>query len=158
MRPYPETDLSCKEKKIDNNRHSSARRVIENALRILSTRWRIFYKPIKSTLENTENYTVACLALHNYLRQTNNAVYTPVGSVDSESRDGSIREGEWRSMRGDDENAFKSINPVRGSRYTKDALKVRETLTKYVNSENGSVPWQFDYIRRTSHYAFHFGH
>ena len=92
------------------------------------------------------------------LRQTDNAVYAPVGFVDSESRDSSIKEGEWRSMKGDDENAFKSINPVRGSRYTKDALKVRETLTKYVNSENGSVPWQFDYIRRTSHYAFHFGH
>ena len=83
---------------------------------------------------------------YNYLRQTDNAVYTPVGFVDSESRDGSIKEGEWRSMKGDDEKAFKSINPVRGSRYTKDGLKVRETLTKYVNSENGSVPWQFDYI------------
>ena len=147
MRPYPGTDLSCEEKKIYNYRHSRARRVIENAFGILSTRWRIFYKSIKSTLENAENYTVACLALHNYLRQTDNAVYTPVRFVDSESRDGSIKEGEWRSMKGDDENAFKSINPVRGSRYTKDALKVRETLTKYVNSENGSVPWQFDYIR-----------
>ena len=82
---------------------------------------------------------MACLALHNYLRQTDNAVYTPVGFADSESRDGSIKEGEWRSMKGDDENAFKSINPVRGSRYTKIALKVRETLRKYVNSENGSV-------------------
>ena len=122
--------------------------VIENVFGILSTRWRIFYKPIKSTLENAENYTVACLALHNYLRQAYNAVCTPVGFADSESRDDSIKESEWRSMKGDDEKAFKSINPVRGSRYTKDALKVRETLTKYVNSENGSVPWQFDYIRR----------
>ena len=98
------------------------------------------------------------MALHNYLRQTDNAVYTLAGFVDTESRDDSIKEGEWRSMKGVDENTFKSINPVQGSCYTKDALKVRETLTKYVNSENGSVPWQFDYIRRTSHYAFHFGH
>ena len=112
MRPCPGTDLSCEEKKIYNYRHSRARMVIENAFGILSTRWRIFYKPIKFTLENAENYTVACLALHNYLRQTNNAVYTSVGFVDSESRDGSIKEGEWRSMKGDDDNAFKSINPV----------------------------------------------
>ena len=78
MRPYPGTDLSYEEKKICNYKHSRARRVIENVFGILSTRWRIFYKPIKSTLENAENYTVACLALHNYLRQTDNAVYTPL--------------------------------------------------------------------------------
>ena len=97
MRSYPRTDLSCDKKKIYNYRHSRARRVIENAFGISSTRWRIFYKPIKSiksTLENAENYTVACLALHNYLRQTENAVYTPDGFIDSESRDGSIKEGE----------------------------------------------------------------
>ena len=116
IRPYPGTDLSCDEKKIYNYKHSRAPRVIENALGILITRWRIFYKPIKSTLENAENYTVACLALHNYLKQTDNAVYRPVGFADSESRDGAIKECKWRSMKGDDENAFKSINLVRGSR------------------------------------------
>ena len=53
-------------------------------------------------------------------------------------------------------SAFYGLNPVRGSRYTKDALQVRETLRDYVNSEAGSVPWQTNYIRRTTHYAFEF--
>ena len=46
------------------------------------------------------------------------------------------------------------MNAVRGSRYSKDAIAMRETLKDYVNSEAGSVPWQLDYIRRTSHYNF----
>ena len=94
LRPYPGTDLSSEKKKIDNYRHSRARRVIENTFGILATRWRIFHKPIKATIENAENYTLACLALHNYLRQTDNAMYTPLEFVDCENKDGSIKEGE----------------------------------------------------------------
>ena len=33
---------------------------------------------------------LAALALHNYLRLTSNAMYTPIGFVGSESGDGSI--------------------------------------------------------------------
>lgn len=155
MRPYPGADLSCEKKKIYNYRQSRARRVIENSFGILSTRWRIFHKPIKATVANTENYTLACLSLHNYLRQTDNAMYTPSGFIDSENKDGTIKEGEWRSTNNED-SALRRINPVRGSRYPKNAIEVRESLKEYVNSESGSVPWQTDYIRRTTHYAFHF--
>ena len=105
-------------------------------------------------VKNVENYTLACLALHNYLRQTDNAMYTPQGFVDSENKDGQIKKGEWRSLRRNEENAFVKVNPVRGSRYSTDALQLRKTLTEYVNSEEGAVPWQLDYVRRTSHYAF----
>ena len=81
-------------------------------------------------------------------------MYTPRGFIDSESKDGVIKEGEWRSMKPDGEIAFQKLNPVCGSRYSNDALKVREALTTYVNSEEGTVLWQSqsDYIRRTSHY------
>ena len=98
MRPYPGTSLSEEENKIYNYRHSRARRVIENAFGILCTRWRIFHKPIKATVANVENYTLACLTLHNYLRQTDNSMYTPQGFVDSRSSNGQIKEGEWRLL------------------------------------------------------------
>ena len=129
---------------------------MENAFGILTARWRIFHKPIRASIENVEKYTLACLSLHNYLRQTDNATYTPQGFLDSESNDGTIKAGEWRSTQSNDQGCFSHINAVRGSRYTKDALQMRETLKKYVNSEEGSVPWQLDYVRRTSHYNFSF--
>ena len=156
MRPYPGSALECEEKKIFNYRLSRARRVIENAFGILSSRWRILHKPIRASINNVERYVLACLTLHNYLRQTDNAMYTPTGFVDSESGDGAIKKGEWRSLRPEGELVFDKINPVRGSRYTKDSLEMREVLKKYVNSEEGSVPWQVQYIRRTSHYSFNF--
>ena len=40
---------------------------------------------------------LAALALHNFIRLTTNAMYTPSGFVDSESGDGSIHLGEWRN-------------------------------------------------------------
>ena len=94
------------------------------------------------------------MSCHYYLRQTDNAAYTPTGFVDSESKDGSVKAGEWRSLQTNIEyvGCFANMNAVRGSRYSKDAIAMRETLKDYVNSEAGSVPWQLDYIRRSSHY------
>ena len=142
MRPYPGS-LSEEAQKVYNYRHSRARRVIENAFGILSARWRIFFKPIRASTENVERYTLACLALHNYLRQTDNAVYTPTGFLDSENSDGSIKLGGWREIQSSDQGCFAPVSAVRGSRYTKDALQMRDTLKTYVNSVEGSVPWQF---------------
>ena len=80
VRPYPEKALvNDEEKKIFNYRQSRARRVIKNAFGILTARWRIFHKPIVATVENVETYTLSCLALQNYLRQTDSAIYTPQG-------------------------------------------------------------------------------
>ena len=148
MRPYP-GPLYSYEVKIFNYRLSTARRTIENAFGILCARWRIFQKPIKGSVENVQNITLASMALHNYLKQTENASYRPTGFIDSEYNDGTIKKGEWRSEV--QNGGFVDINPVRGSRYKKTALEMRETLKEYVNSENGSVPWQDVYIKRTSH-------
>ena len=87
MRPFLGAGAT-EEEKIYNYRHSSARRCIENAFGILAQRWRIFLKPIKALVKNVENYTLACLALHSYLRITENANYIPTGFADSEDSDG----------------------------------------------------------------------
>ena len=149
MRPYPGKNASEKER-IYNYRHSRARRCIENAFGIMSARWRIFHKPIRATVGNAEKYTLACLALHNYLRLTDNACYTPAGFSDSEDKDGNYQPGEWRAYQS---NGLVNIPNVRGSRSRKDALETRDKLRDYLNSTNGSLEWQTDYIRRTSHYA-----
>ena len=89
----PYTGKLLEPEKVHNYRQSRARRVIENAFGILRARWRIFNHPIKESVENTERYVMACLCLHNYLRQTENSFYTPQGFVDAEVRNGEIKDG-----------------------------------------------------------------
>lgn len=121
----------------------------------MSARWRIFHKPIRGTVENVENYTLACLTLHNYLRLTDNAYYSAGGFIDSEDKNGNLLPGEWRLFNGNEgnNNGLVNVSPVRGSRIRKDALETRNHLKDFLNSEEGKLPWETDYIRRTSHYA-----
>ena len=154
MRPYPGSSTD-ELQKVYNYRHSRARRVIENAFGILTARWRIFHKPIRASIENVERFTLACLALHNYIIISAKLTMLPTHQcfIDSENNDGTIKEGEWRLLQSN-QGCLSEVNAVRGSRYTKKALEVREALKKYVNSERGSVPWQLDYVRRTSSQSF----
>ena len=77
MRPYPGKALTFETRKIFNYRLSRARRVIENTFGILVARWRVFQKPIDAKPERVETIILAAIALHNYLRQTDNACYSP---------------------------------------------------------------------------------
>lgn len=109
QRPYPGKCLT-EPMRIFNYRLSRARRVIENAFGILTARWRILKGPI---------------CLHNYLGQTETALYCPSGFVDSMDQTGNIKPGEWRSMVSSSERgALDSLNRVRDSRYTLDAIKI----------------------------------
>ena len=94
LRPY--SGQLCEEERILHYRFSRAKRVTENTFGILAARWRIYHSPIITSIENAESYVLATIALHNYLRLTDNAVYTPVGFVDSQASNGEIRPGEWR--------------------------------------------------------------
>ena len=105
----------------------------------MSARFRILQKPIRASVENVERYVLACLALHNYLRLTDNVHYTPSGFIDSEDKDGNFIPGEWRSQNGNTSEwgSSQNIKPVRGSRPPVDALNVRNQLKDYLNSEEG---------------------
>ena len=142
MRPYSGKALINDQRKIFNYRLSRARRIIENTFGILVSCWSVFQTPINATPEKVEKIILAAVALHNYLRQTDNANYTPVGFVDSENDSGE----DWRSKI--DGNNLKPVNRVRNSRYTNIALQTREELSKFLMNE-GSVSWQLKYIKRT---------
>ena len=96
MRPYPGNLPEAEQ--VFNYRQSRARLPIENTFGILSSRFRIFQKPIIASVENVQYYVMACICLHNYLRQTENSLYCPYGFVDIETGCGEIKEGEWRSL------------------------------------------------------------
>ena len=129
MRPYP--GKLPEQEQVYNYRHSRARRVIENAFGILRARWRIFSQPIRASVENTERYIMACLSLHNYLRQTDNAMYCPNGFVDSSCSNGEFKPGAWRKH---DVQAggLKPVAPIKGCRRGAVANEVREALKNYM--------------------------
>ena len=145
MRPY--NGQLSEEKRILHYRLSRTRRVIENTLGIIATRWRIYHSPIIASIENAESYVLATITLHNYLRLTDDAVYTPIGFVDSQASSGEIRPGEWRRIV--DVAGMSSILNVCGSRYSNNAISMCEALNDYVNSEAESVEWQWDNVQRT---------
>ena len=107
---------------------SRARRIIENAFGLLVARWRIFHTPINATVEHVESYVQAAVALHNYLGQTENSMYCPAGFTDSESKNGDVRPGEWRSMAQGESSSLADLPNVRGSRYRQNAVEMREAL------------------------------
>ena len=110
MRPFSGKSLINEKRKIFNYRLSRVRRIIENTFGILVVRWTMFQRPIEGTPERVEKYILAMIALHNYLRQTDNAFYTPAGFVDSVDSAGELVEGNWRNLI---DNNLQPIRPVR---------------------------------------------
>lgn len=147
MRPYSDPNIP-ETMRIFNYRLTRARRVIENTFSILAARWRILLHRIQTSIKTTQLIVQAVVALHNFLRQTNSASYCPTGFVDSHDESGVIKEGEWRSIVRSNGSAglLEPLNALRGSRIPTSAIETHSNLTTYVNSLQGSVPWQWDYV------------
>ena len=148
MRPYPRT--LDKKQRIFNYRLSQARRTIENAFGILCACWRIFHMPIQAKVEKVQNFVLACLALQNYLRLTDNASYCPSGFTESYDDTGNLQEGKWRTLAVKNEGML-PLSSVKGYRYSNNAVEMRNSLRRFLNSEEGSVSWQEEYVTRTAY-------
>ena len=103
-------------------------------------------------MENVERYSLACLALHNYLQPTDNAHYTPSIFVDSEDKNGNLVPGEWMLLKGNysNNNGLVSLPHVRGSRSRQGALEARCELKTFLYSDEGSLSSQTEYVWPTS--------
>ena len=141
MKPYPHRSLEV-EKRIFNYRLSRAIRVVENAFGILANRFRIFLTPIALPPATVEKIVLASCSLHNLLRTEAGTAY--VGALadreNPETRE--VTPGLWRS----DQALQKAPLPV-GTNPTARAKTLRDYVcTYYVNSEVGSVAWQWDKV------------
>lgn len=122
MRPYPGKNLSH-DKRIFNYRLSRARMVVENALGILASRWRVFYSRINLHPKHVDTLVVAACILHNFLLDPNENV---------QLLDEAEELGRCMSV----------VGNMGGNRASREALGVRECFTTFFTSPEGSVSWQ----------------
>ncbi|XP_033098280.1 protein ALP1-like [Anneissia japonica] len=143
MKPFSENNQTF-EKRVYDYRLSRARRCIENAFGVMAARWRILCTTIKAGLDTVDAIVKACVVLHNYMIQTENAHYIPSGFIDSECS-GHFKAGEWRSVTKDDDG-LRRLNRQGSPNYSYSAKDVRDFFCDYFNSAEGSVPWQNDIV------------
>ncbi len=149
MKPYPGKGLN-EEQRIFNYRLSRARRTIENSFGILAARWRVFRRPIKAKPATVDSLIKACICLHNYLRLTENARYTPTGFIDSEDSSGNIIPGDWHTIVQGEQGALQDTSTGRAFNNTSLTAKgTRDVFKKFFNSKKGSLSWQKSYENST---------
>ena len=139
MKPLPRRGLSHEER-IYNYRISRARRVVENAFGIMSSKWRALMHALPLFPEKIPVIVTACCILHNLLLK--NRLRENPNLADRENADHEVMGGEWRNEDGN----MESLRPAYGNVATQVAKRQRQYLVDYVNSEEGSVPWQEDMV------------
>ena len=100
-------------------------------------RWRVLQSPIDATPEKVEKIVLSCIALHNYLRQTDSARYSPSGFMGSEDSTCTIKKGLWREEANN--GIFQDIGIARPRKHESSAADKREALAKYFVSEENSL-------------------
>lgn len=138
LRPYPGKTL-INEERVFNYRLSRARRVVENTFGIMVARWRIFAKPINTSLETTENIVKACVVLHNYCMDK--VGYCSKGFADEPRCNREPIPGEWRTMVENNSG----IAPLRNdgsNTHSRFAAAIRDDLKNYFLNE-GAIPQQW---------------
>lgn len=151
VKPYPRGAIQFPEM-IANYRISRARRIVENAFGIATSRFRLFRRAITADVEVAVEATKSIIALHNYLMADMSLPenpYCPPNYIDLEFN-GAVRQGQWRS-----ENAnqvgIQDITNLGSNNYSLNAKAVRDSFRDYFNSSVGAVPWQDALVTSTSY-------
>nr|XP_023014829.1 uncharacterized protein LOC111504497 [Leptinotarsa decemlineata] len=146
MKTYPGLHEKGSEKRVFNYRHCRCRRVVENAFGIISVVFRVLRKPLLLEPDRAQKVVLACIHLHNFLRRSksSNGTYTPSGTFDQEDPStGQLIPGQWRVVGLPSENLLRLKKiPKKSSDIAK---LVRNEFCAYLNSPEGSVPWQKKY-------------
>lgn len=121
MRPYSGRNIEQR-KRIFNYRLSRARRYIECTFGILTSKWRIFHRPIDVSVDYAKDIVKACCILHNFVQ-----------------RDGFDYEDTLTIFGLEDElgDVYRNMTP---------ADSIRSKFADYFMSDEGSLPWQHNYI------------
>lgn len=126
MRPHAAPVEPGSPRRIFNYRLSRARLVVECAFGILAAQWRIYRRVIPLKPENVEACVKATCVLHNFIRLTQ------------------VQEGENQARRDvrEPNSSMMDMAQAGGNQSSREAKRVRETLTEYLVSPAGAVAWQ----------------
>lgn len=142
MKPYspPRGRALTDEEKIFNYRLSRARRVVENAFGVLTAKFICLSRTMFCSPTRAQKIVAACCILHNYFLDNTRNFYCPSGFADRYDENGVLIEGDWRKR----VNSLTHLQniPQRQMRPSENAKMNRETLKQFVNSAEGSLPWQ----------------
>ncbi|XP_023216064.1 protein ANTAGONIST OF LIKE HETEROCHROMATIN PROTEIN 1-like [Centruroides sculpturatus] len=127
MRPYPRRSAISRSQRVYNYRLCRARRVVENAFGILSSRFRIFKRPLTYSEGNTTKMVLAACILHNFLIRES-ACYINAGDCDSEDEHGNLIPGRWRAT----DDQMRSCTQVASNMYSTEARELRNKLADYL--------------------------
>ncbi|XP_011865182.1 PREDICTED: uncharacterized protein LOC105560570, partial [Vollenhovia emeryi] len=144
MRPYSKKSIKSDTERIFNYRLSRARRIIENAFGILSSRWRVLHTCIRMKVESVEKIVLATTCLHNFMmmredREDERKLYCPTTYIDNENgSNGIVTQGIWR----DTAPCLKLNNIGRfgSNNATRTAITQRTTLAEWMLTDEGQVP------------------
>lgn len=146
MKPFtrPRNRPLTEQEKIFNYRLSRARRCVENAFGVLSSKFICLSRTLFCGPERAQKIVSACCILHNYFLKNARQSYCPNTFCDRYDENGHLIEGEWRR---NTQNHMVHLQPPHGrSRIQRNlndsANEIRETFKEYVNSPQGSVSWQ----------------
>ena len=124
MKPYPQRNLTHS-KRIFNYRLSRARRIVENAFGILSSRFQILRSAIRVHPDKVYVIVLTVCLLHNFLRS------------------------DGRGRNSHDEYTCADLNSlelsVAANASGQSARSTRDAICDYVNDQ-GAVPWQEDKV------------
>ena len=101
------------------------RRISKNVFGIWGSRFRVFASVMALSPEKAVTITLATVALHNMLRTKGRLLYTDENTLDRENEDGSVTEGNWRSIGA---NCLVNIPKNKNNHAQKSAEKARHTF------------------------------
>ncbi|KAF2889878.1 hypothetical protein ILUMI_16295, partial [Ignelater luminosus] len=109
------------------------RREVENAFRMLASRFRIFLTTINLPKDTVVLITQACCALHNFIIKD----MATIGNEADKEVNGLVQNGMWRN------NITGELQPARFNRGRACIanLRIRKEFKIYFNT-HGAVPWQ----------------
>lgn len=137
MRPYPRRELNT-DCKIFNYRLSRARRTVENAFGILVSRFRVFEKPIATSVPTAVKIVKTACAFHNWLQTRRDSNYFSLGLIDKEDLEHyTFTSGSWREE--SKSNGLIQLQPLPPRFPDRSARNLRNYYCNYFNGV-GTVP------------------